>query len=441
MLYKTKHIIHLSALAALFLLMACSNIDDVRLVEAPVDLASAATTETSYVMPTLSLSVRIERVGLSSRADEENDTATPRSIRIGSGSQIDYIIYAVYDSEGNLLMQYADENKSELTIDDTTIKAAIGQNIIKWEGEYLNIELDSLPQGDYKLVCWAQSSKCHAYDTHDLKLVKVDYDGALNNDEARDAFCTSQPFSVYPDMPDEDMVVATLRRPFSQINVGTSGADYANNENIYGGVLYTYSSVSLSGVSNYINVVDDIIGPPMKDTVTFGFNKIAAYYNMDIPKTNADLIYSPDEEFLLVHLNDKTINDGNGDGFADFTTEYPTVEYNENSTQVSRYLTESFKYLSMCYVLVPTSGDANSTIDNIKVTFADNISGTGKRTSFSKSQLSVKRNYRTNIIGGLYAPPEDVPVDDPTTVFSCVTCNVAVITTYFNNFTTDNLPY
>lgn len=152
MRYNTKHIIRLSALAALFLLMACSNIDDVRLVEAPVDLASAATTETSYVMPTLSLSVRIERVGLSSRADEENDTATPRSIRIGSGSQIDYIIYAVYDSEGNLLMQYADENKSELTIDDTTIKAAIGQNIIKWEGEYLNIELDSLPQGDYKLV-------------------------------------------------------------------------------------------------------------------------------------------------------------------------------------------------------------------------------------------------------------------------------------------------
>ena len=431
MTFLKKHIIPDFLITVSLVLTACGNLDEIRLVEDPLPAEPAA----PFVMPSLSLAFQLEGVASQSR----DGSQVPATVnKIGSGSLIDYIIYAIYDAQDNLLADFADPDKASINIGDKEIKAGEGQNLVRWTGEYITVSLDSLSEGDYKLVCWAQSSQCDAYDTSDLKKVTVSYDNALNNDETRDAFCVSQSFSIKEGMGDEEAVVATLKRPLAQINVGTTGADYANNEKFYGGVLYTYSTVTLKGVSDTINVVDDVVGDPINGEVTFGYNKLAAFVAMDIPTTHDGLIHTLGEELLLIHLNEATSNDKDGNGYDDFLTQYPTVEYEEGSDEISRYLTEEFKYMSMCYVLIPANADGeSSTIDNFKVTFADNDKGDNLKTSVTKTPLPVKRNRRTNLIGGIYSPGDndtDLPVDDPTTLFSKVNCNVMVITTYFDDY-------
>lgn len=421
--------------AVLIGLAACGNLDDPWLVEGPGIAAPDQEDDTQKEPFQLaSYLVRFQIDGGKHPSVEVVEPDVAATGTIGTGTLIDMLLYAVYDGEGNLLPQYAKEEHAQVVIDGKTITAGEGQNIIPWNGEDRDIEINGLSDGEYRIVCWAQSSKCEAYDASNLKQVTVSYDGALNNDETRDAFCASEPFTITAD-GDNPGFTATLRRPLAQVNVATSGADYENNDHIVGGALYTYSAMTIKGVANTINVVDNVIGDAIDETVTFQLNKLPAYFGMDIPSKKADLITTAGEQWLQIHLNEDTVNDNDGDGFADFKAAYPTVEYTEDGTAIKHYLTETFKYMSMCYVLVPANNDGSATLDSFKATFADNATGDNAKTSLLLTTVPVKRNWRTNIIGGLYAPEDpQPPVDDPTTIFSTVRCNVMIITTYFDNY-------
>ena len=388
---------------------------------------------------------------------------------VGKGTEIDMLIYAVYEKDDKtgkytLLKQYGkgivvDEKHEDFVIggteeapeyapaiaakkqqenetkEDGTLDKYDGQTILNLGDRFKNeetaveeITLRLMRNKEYHIAFWAQSSKTRAFKTNDLENVQVIYDDAENNDELRDAFCKVESFSVSPSTAARTVI---LTRPMAQINVGTSGADYKRL--LKGGTVYpndavTKSQIRLTGVSNKINVVTDEINAAIDEPVTFEWRPLAAYIKngYEIPTKEDELLKVEGEEFLRVDLNhDRKIYR--------YKTSYPTLDKNGDP------LTETFKYLSMCYALVPApaastdkgteGGDENngdyqlpdayssSVLTQVEVFFAggnadDEVNASDKAT-MTLQNVPVHRNWRTNIIGGLYYMKDPDDPDDP----------------------------
>lgn len=365
---------------------------------------------------------------------------------VGKGRNIDMLIYAVYEKEGDeytLLTQYGSEIPSVFSDSKAlTMKDGNGENY-KHEGQTILDVSQTLQKGEsetitlrlmrnkqYHIAFWAQSSETTAFNTDDLEKVQVIYKDAseevqatkdsLNNDELRDAFCKVESFTVSAEAPTRDVI---LTRPMAQINMGTTGADYnfVMKEKLR---TFTQSRIRLYGVAQYLNVVtDEVDDSQLKDSVDFGFNVIPAYINRKANK---------EEEFLVVDLDNDGITDGDNDIYRE---KYPTLD------EDGSFLTETFKYLSMCYVLVPASvkeGDipkdqqeyTSSVLKGIKVWLAQTKIGEnnvlyGMEAEYDNARVAdpyksidlqfvpVHRNWRTNILCGLYKgiPDENDPKD------------------------------
>ena len=157
----------------------------------------------------------------------ENGIAT-RAISDGFG--VDKLVYAVFDAEGNVVVE-----KTEYS------------NIEEIHNGY-EISLPLLYGRTYTIVLWAQDSDCTAYTiSEDMKLT-VDYSG-LNNDETRDAFFAKETFTVNSLTHSEEV---TLKRPFAQINVGSYIHDVEVAETL--GFDVKYSSASIKGVANVLDL-------------------------------------------------------------------------------------------------------------------------------------------------------------------------------------------
>ena len=351
--------------------------------------------------------------------------------KIGKGLNIDMLIYAVYekldDGTYNLLEQYGKgiDINSENGFDATNLPAALadgageGQTILNVAKEFEHykakeITLRLMRGKEYYIAFWAQNSGTTAFNTADLTKVQVNYEGAKNNDELRDAFCKVESFSVTANAPTRTVI---LTRPMAQINVGTTGADYKHmilGQTVFNRQKVTQSKITLSGVAQYINVVTDEVDDSDLTNVEFAYDIIPAFMNTGLPNTDEDYYggKNPKEEFLKVDLN----QDGKVYGYK---INYPTLDKN------NKYLTETFKYLSMCYALVPAAAQpkpeeekmpeyASSVLQKVEVTFAEtkngNTPGDGY-TTISLDNVPVHRNWRTNILGGLKYMKDPTPKD------------------------------
>ncbi|MCH5228552.1 MAG: hypothetical protein J1F12_00975 [Muribaculaceae bacterium] len=379
---------------------------------------------------------------------------------LSRGNLADVLIFAIYEKQedGNykLNSEYRNNALSEdIKEGDKTVLPMdpTSQNLIKWytiEGKKLikfDMHLD--PDKEYKIVTWSQNSSCKAFDTTDLTNVVVKYGNALNNDELRDAFCAYKEFKG-----NDPSVFVTLYRPFAQINVGTTGADLKTTlEHAVPGKPYLYSQVKVTGVANTIDVLNDKIGVAGTEPVTFEYNTIPSYWNWsNISNLTAKnywetIVYDKKlapEEFLLVDLDGK-------EGYLQYQTYYPTLwwfdgewqtedddKWEATSGEIVKKgdpRTETFKYLSMTYVLVPgghyhnngeliseeygidDSGNVNyekkdAATVNLEVAFKTGLSSTHV-SDFSLKNVPVKRNWRTNILGGLTMSNPNGTPDDP----------------------------
>ena len=411
-----------------------------------------------------------EYVDVNFSVNPQNELATRATVESGKyvptiaqGKQVDMLIYAVYEvvrnenedsrpvTAYNHLAQYGTENGQTIVKDP--FKKEDG-NV----GKYTTT-LRLMRNKEYAIAFWAQSSKAKdVYNTSDLTKVTVNYKNAENNDELRDAFCKVEMFTVSPNQN----INVILQRPLAQINVGTTGADYYNHLYLHNDQPVLYSSITLTGVANCINVVEDKIYSTegFGKTVTFTPAKIAAYWDIeDIENSlsknseyDLDLILGSDdpdaegsqagsttntptakylekEEFLMINLDGhpqqvKHEKDINSMGYLQYKTAYPTLD------KGGEFLTETFKYISMCYVLVPASLNAqegktvdqyySSTLSEVKIEMYN--SKKGFRT-LTVNEVPVHRNWRTNILGGLYKedrnrPDDDPGPDDPSSFFS-----------------------
>lgn len=110
----------------------------------------------------------------------------------------------------------------------------------------------------YKIAFWAQNSSCDAYDVSDLSAVRVSYEGALNNDETRDAFCAVQEITV----GNNANQAVTLKRPFAQLNVGAQEYDHL-------GITKSQMVVSANSIYSQYNILTGEPSELVAEEVTF----------------------------------------------------------------------------------------------------------------------------------------------------------------------------
>lgn len=197
-----------------------------------------------------------------------DDAATrASSVEVGKGKSIDKLIYAVYDSQGNLLEKFgAAEADRENGI-------GVGQSVVeKGDDDSFSLKLTLVRGQEYKVVFWAQSSESDAFDTEDLRHVRVRYGDAVsgwaeNNDDSRDAFCKAEIFTA----TESGTRSVTLRRPFAQINLGMNKEQYDNLLEQWGWEDVETVELSVGPVATYIDVVNNSVDGvnDKRDEVTF----------------------------------------------------------------------------------------------------------------------------------------------------------------------------
>ena len=160
----------------------------------------------------------------------------PVTRAISDGRSVDKLIYAVMTTEGEFISRC-----EKILTSGLPASGEVKMNV-------------SLAGGvSYKVVCWAQSSKCSAYTISDEMVLSVDYNGAAN-DELRDAFYgVSEPFTL-----SQAQAEVTLKRPFAQLNAGTHTFDW---EFVTGhhGFDVKMSAARVRGVANELNLLDGTV--------------------------------------------------------------------------------------------------------------------------------------------------------------------------------------
>lgn len=250
--------------------------------------------------------------------------ASTRAISDGSGAN--ELFYRVFDKDGNAIS------------DDLPLKQEDASDLLT--GHKVTLQL--IKGQTYKIAFWAQNSACTAYKVDGNMNVTVDYSGA-NNDETRDAFFKTVDVAVTGDMN----VDVTLKRPFAQINVGSSANDWDGA--VASGLTVTTSTVTVKDAATKLNIITGKVSDP--EDVTYTASAIPA-------------------ESLLA--------DADGDGTK-----------------------ETYHYLSMCYILPDeaTTGASKTTVSTA-FTFAPET-GKGNPVTLNEGlqAIPVQRNYRTNIVG------------------------------------------
>lgn len=277
-----------------------------------------------------------------------------RAISDGTGAK--KLVCAVYDANETLL--------DKVVINDKQVDAN-GQyvNTDAFKGGLKdNISITLAKGQTYTIAFWAQNGGCDAYDTDDLKAVKVDYTngaegtsatGDINNDDTRDAFFAAETFKVEGNKE----IDVTLKRPFAQINVGVTAEDW--EAAVASNIEIKQSAVVIKNVADEINLLTGAVNASdaMANGITYTLGNI------------------PDETLYV-------------------------------ETDATKEGKEAYVWLSMSYILVDdgsesvasVDGTQKSTLNGLKYTFAPE---TGNSIEFAEGLAGapVQRNWRTNILG------------------------------------------
>lgn len=273
-----------------------------------------------------------------------------RAISDGTGAK--KLVYAVYklDADGNpVLQKVVGSNNDGQFVDAEAFDGGLTETVSV-----------TLAKGQtYQVAFWAQNPSCNAYTTTDLTNVEVDYEGATNNNDVRDAFFKTVEFTVNGNQT----IDVELKRPFAQINVGVYKTDW--EAAVKSGIEIEKSSVVIKDAATSINLLTGEVGAETTDVeVSYSSNTI------------------PNED-LKVDLN--------GDG-----------DYDDEN--------EVYKWLSMSYILVADRnldtdnngvlGDQRATLESLQYTFSP-VSGNNITFGDGLNSVPVQRNWRTNILGQL----------------------------------------
>lgn len=244
---------------------------------------------------------------------------------ISDGTTVDELVYRVFDKNGNPIgtLPLVKEAAADLSSGHTVaLTLAKGQT--------------------YKVAFWAQKAGNTAYTVNDNMQVAVNY-SAANNDENRDAFFNAVEITVKDDVAQ----TVELKRPFAQLNVGSTTADW--DAALASGVIVTESKVTVKQAATTLNVLDGKVSGAADVNFTYAAK--------------------PGEPLKV---------DADGDGTK-----------------------EDYEYLSMSYILPNDATDGTQkTLASAEFTFKA-ASGTEIVVKNGLQNLPLQRNYRTNIVGNI----------------------------------------
>ena len=229
--------------------------------------------------------------------------------------------------------------------DIETAAAPFGEGTVKdTDGnKSFDLNLRLVADQDYKIVFWAETEHgATHYDTKDLRSVKINtYSDENANDESRAAFFGSYAFHTENGVKVEQKV--TLKRPFAQINLGTTNYETSLNQVNGGKLIVESTEMTVNAIANSFNTLAGVGESVNFDgKVTF---KAAA-----TPNGAAD----QDEKKLVVNNKD-------------------------------------FYWIGMNYLIV----EGESDLINVDVVLNTNM-GVVEHTI---ENVPVKENFRTNILG------------------------------------------
>lgn len=161
---------------------------------------------------------------------------------IGDGMTAKNLYVSVYEND-------AEKTKLELdkTATFTDLKTQVTFSLVKGK--------------TYNFVFWAQAAEGAPYDITDLKNIKISYEGAVANDENRDAF-----YATRKELKVNGALTETIKlyRPFAQVNFGTADYDAA----VAAGVKPVKSVFTATDVATIFDTFE-AEGKEAKDIVTF----------------------------------------------------------------------------------------------------------------------------------------------------------------------------
>lgn len=161
---------------------------------------------------------------------------------IGDGMTAKNLYVSVYEND-------AEKTKLELdkTATFTDLKTQVTFSLVKGK--------------TYNFVFWAQAAEGAPYDITDLKNIKISYEGAVANDENRDAF-----YATRKELKVNGALTETIKlyRPFAQVNFGTADYEAA----VAAGVEPVKSVFTATDVATVFDTFE-AEGKEAKDVVTF----------------------------------------------------------------------------------------------------------------------------------------------------------------------------
>ena len=189
----------------------------------------------------------------------------------------------------------------------------------------------------YNFVFWAQAEGATCYNIDDLKNIKISYEGAVANDEKRDAF-----YATRKELKVNGALTETIKlyRPFAQVNFGTADLREAADAGFVP-VKSAFTATDVANVFDTFNAEGKVEGTAT-DKVTFAAAKI------------------PVEPLV--------IKDGT-----------------------------KYAWMTMNYI-IPVGKQGEKHISNVTAEF---IPESGDAITASSPQTPVQNNYRTNILGNL----------------------------------------
>ena len=191
----------------------------------------------------------------------------------------------------------------------------------------------------YNFVFWAQAEGATCYDIDDLKNIKISYDGAVANDETRDAF-----YATRKELKVNGALTETIKlyRPFAQVNFGTADLFDA----AAAGFIPAQSAFTATDVANVFDTfnAEGKVEGPATDKVTFA--------KAEIPGGGETLVTKDGTKYLWMTMN----------------------------------------------YIIPVGKQGEKHISNVTAEF---ISEAGDAITASSPQTPVQNNYRTNILGNL----------------------------------------
>lgn len=191
----------------------------------------------------------------------------------------------------------------------------------------------------YNFVFWAQAEGATCYNIDDLKNIKISYEGAVANDETRDAF-----YATRKELKVNGALTETIKlyRPFAQVNFGTADLFDA----AAAGFIPAQSAFTATDVANVFDTfnAEGKVEGPATDKVTFA--------KAEIPGGGETLVTKDGTKYLWMTMN---------------------------------------------YIL-PVGKQGEKHISNVTAEF---IPESGDPITASAPQAPVQNNYRTNILGNL----------------------------------------